>query len=109
MGELSFGDGGWRRIQIWGEGGLLGGFSQVGGINKFSAGGKGLPPSTPVGKLIYIYIYIYYVCIYIYICLCIYHSANLCTDHLANHKPAIVSVPRGTEKLNKLPQANKKP
>ena len=28
---------------------------------------------------------------------------------LPNHNPAIFSVPRGTEKPNKLPQANKKP
>ena len=28
---------------------------------------------------------------------------------LANHNPAIFSVPWGTEKLNKLPQADKKP
>ena len=66
MWELTSG-GGRARIKLWWEGGLLGGFSQVGGMSKFSAGGRGLPPFFPVGKPIYIYIYIY-------------HSASLCTD-----------------------------
>ena len=53
MGELTFG----RRegIKIWWEGHLLGFFSQVGGMSKLSAGGRGLPPFFPVGKPIYIY------------------------------------------------------
>ena len=58
MGKL--GEWGGGRIKIWwwwwwGERGvLLEGFSQVGRMSKFSAGGRGLPPSFPVGKPIYI-------------------------------------------------------
>ena len=38
------------------------------------------------------------------------YSVSLGTDPpLANHNPAIFSVPPGTEKLNKFPQADKKP
>ena len=66
MGKLTFGKWGGGRIKIWWEGVLVEGFSQVGGMSKFSAGGRGLPPSFPVGKPIYIYIYL---------------SASLCTDH----------------------------
>ena len=62
--ELTSG-GGRAKIKLWWEEDLLGGFSQVGGMSKFSAGGRGLPPSFPVGKPIYIYIY---------------HSSSLCTD-----------------------------
>ena len=43
-------------IKIWWEGGLLGRLSQVGGMSKFPAGGRGLPPILPSRK-IYIYIY----------------------------------------------------
>ena len=53
MGELTFGGG--EGIKIWWEGHLLGGFSQVGGMSKLSAGGRGLPPFFPVGKPKYIY------------------------------------------------------
>ena len=55
MGKLTFGEGGeGGRIKIWWEGGLLGAISQVGGMSKFSAGGRGLLPFFPVGKPIYI-------------------------------------------------------
>ena len=68
-------------------GGSTGGIFPGGGMSKFSAGGRDLPPSFPVGKQIYIY--------------------TLVPDYvlitLANLNPAIFSVPRGTEKLNKLP------
>ena len=90
MGELTFGGG--RRIKLWWEVYLLGEFSQVGGMSKLSAGERGLPPSFPVGKPIYIY-----------------HSASLCTDPPSKPQPSNFSVPQGTEKLNKLPQADKKP
>ena len=53
MGELTFGGG--RRIKLWWEVYLLGKFSQVGGMSKLSAGGRGLPPFFPVGKPKYIY------------------------------------------------------
>ena len=41
-------------VVVVGRGVLLEGFSQVGGMSQFSAGGRGLPPSFPVGKPIYI-------------------------------------------------------
>ena len=56
MGKLTFGEWGGERMKIWWEGVLLEGFSQVGGMSKFSAGGRSLPPSFPAGKPIYIYI-----------------------------------------------------
>ena len=62
--------------------GLLGGFSQV---------GEGLPQSFPVGKPIYIY-----------------HSASWCTNSPSKPQPSNFSVPQGTEKFNKLPEADKK-
>ena len=38
------------------------------------------------------------------------HSFSLGTDsYKVNHNPAIFSVPRGTERLSKFPQADKKP
>ena len=40
-------------------GGSTGEIFPGGGLSKVSAGGRGLPPSFPIGKLIYIYIYIY--------------------------------------------------
>ena len=65
MGKLTFGKWGGGRIKIWWEGVLLEGFSQVGGMSKFSAGGRSLPPILPSRKTnIYIYL-----------------SASLCTDH----------------------------
>ena len=90
-------------IKIGWEGGLLGGFSQMGGTSKISAGGSGLPPFFPVGKPIYIYIYIYTI-----VPACVLITPQQITT-LANHNPAIFSDPQGTEKLNKLPQADKKP
>ena len=87
MGKLTFGEWGGGRIEIWWEGVLPEVFSQVGGMSKFSAGGRDLPPSFPVGKQIYIYTLV--------------PDCVLIT--LANLNPAIFSVPRGTEKLNKLP------
>ena len=64
MGKLTFGKWG-GRIKIWWEGVLLEGFFQVGGMSKFSAGGRGLPhPSQLENQYIYIYL-----------------SASLCTDH----------------------------
>ena len=58
MGELIFGggEGGGGVIKIW--------WSQVEGMSKLGAGGKGLPQFFPVGKPIYIYIYIIYIYIY---------------------------------------------
>ena len=79
-------------IKTW-LGDLLGGFSQVGGMSKLSAGGTGLPPSFPVGKPIYTYTIV---------------SAYVLIP-VANHNSVIFSVSQGTEKLNKLPQAHKKP
>ena len=58
MGELTFGGGG-AMIKIWWEGDLLGGFSQVGGMKKLSAGGRGLPHSILPSRKTNIYIYIY--------------------------------------------------
>ena len=86
IGELNFGEGGGVEIKIWWEGDLQGGFSQVVGISKLSARGRGLPPSPPsfpVGKPIYIYIY---------------HSVSLCTDPPS--KPQVLknlSCPRHTK------------
>ena len=57
MGKLNFG-GGWG-----GGGGSTGEIFPGGGMRKFSAGGRGLAPSFPVGKLIHMY-----------------HRASLCTD-----------------------------
>ena len=56
MGESTFGGGGGGRGVYWG-------IFPGGGMSKFSAGGRGLPPSFPVVKPI-----------------CMYHSARLCTD-----------------------------
>ena len=85
MGELTSDRG--KGIKIWWEGHLLGGFSQVGGMSKLSAGGRGLSPLFPVGKPIYIYTIV---------------SAYVLI-------PVIISVSQGTEKLNTLPQAHKNP
>ena len=57
MRELTFGG------EVEGDknlvgGGSIGGIFPRGGMSKLSAGGRGLPPSFPVGKPIYIYIYI---------------------------------------------------
>ena len=66
---------------------------------------EGPPPSFPVGKPIYIF-----VCIYIYIYIYIDIIVPACVlIPLANQNPAIFSVLQGTEKLNKFPQADKKP
>ena len=85
MGKLWQGRGGGGRggkdKNLLGEG-LLGGFSQV---------GEGFPQSFPVGKPIYIY-----------------HSASQCTNPPSKPQPNNFSVPQGTEKFNKLPEANKK-
>ena len=62
--------------------GLLGGFSQV---------EEALPQYFPVGKPIYIY-----------------HSATRCTNPPSKPQPSNFSVPQGTEKFNKLPEADKK-
>ena len=83
MGELTFGGAGeedkkfvWRR--------LLGEYSQVGKISKFLAGWRGLPPSLPVKKILYICIYVYinmqYIYhLYVYVCLYnIYDYINGC-------------------------------
>ena len=79
----------------WGGGGrgIYWGIFPGGRMSKFSAGGKGLPPSFPVGKLINIDTIV----------------PGCVLIPLANHNSRIFSVPRGTEKLNKLPQAQKKP
>ena len=72
-------------------GDLLGDFPRWGERANFQLGGGAAPPpSFPVGKPIYIYIYIYIVSAYVLI-------------------PVVFSVSQGTEKLNKLPQAHKKP
>ena len=58
-------------------GGSTGEIVPGGGLSKFSAGGRGLPPSFPIGKLIYIYT-IAPACVLI---------------PLANHNSVIFSVP----------------
>ena len=68
-------------------GGSTGKIFPGGGLSKFSAGGRGFPPSFPIGKLIYIYIYVY---IYIYI---IYIAPACVLIPLANHNSVIFSVP----------------
>ena len=100
MGKL--GEWGGGRIKIWwwwwwGERGvLLEGFSQVGRMSKFSAGGRGLPPSFPVGKPIYIYIYL---------------SASLCTDHPSKSQPSIFFFlsPEVLKNLISCPRQTKSP
>ena len=86
MEKLTFGKWG-GRIKIWWKGVLLKGLSQVGEMSKFLADGRGLPPSFQVGKPIHIYSLV--------------PACVLIT--LANLNPALFSVPRGTEELNKLP------
>ena len=86
MGELAFG--GREDKNLEGRASIGGIFP--GGENKQTFGWweEPPPPSFPVGKPIYIYIYI--VSAYVLI-------------------PVVFSVSQGTEKLNKLPQAHKKP
>ena len=87
MGKLTF-SGGWGRVGggrrvYWGD------FPRWENAQIFSWW------EGPPKKLIYIYIYtIVPACVLI---------------SLANHNSAIFSVPQATEKLNKLPQAHKKP
>ena len=88
MGKLTFGKWG-RRIKIWWEGGSAGGIFPGGGNEQIFSWWEGPPPSFLVGKPIYIYIYT------------LVPACVLIT--LANLNPALFSVPRGTEKLNKLP------
>ena len=89
MGELTF-DGGEDKNLV--GGGSTEGIFPGGGMSNFSARGRGLPASFPVGKPI-----------------CIYHSGSLCTDPPSEPQSSNFSVSRGTEKLNKSPQADKKP
>ena len=72
-------------------GGGGGGIFPVGGNEQIFSWWEGLPQSFPVGKPIYIY-----------------HSASRCTNPPSKPTPSNFSVPQGTGKFNKLPEADKK-
>ena len=96
----------------WVGGGSTGGIFPGGGNEQTFSSWEGPPPIFPSRRTniyIYIYVYIYmyiYICIYIYIYTIVLAYVLI---PLANHNSVIFFVSQGTEKLNKLPQAHKKP